>query len=377
MSDDTTSGPPATSQRWIITGVVAIAVLAVLMVGGVIALAAFRPSAQQAAAGPVTPSATSPRPTRTPILTKTPGPPTDTPTGTATATETPRGTFTPLPTHTIPPPTSTPRPTSTRSPIVATFTPQPTTGPTVTPTVDYGGCNYDSSFVEDTTIPSGTDIEKGTDFTKTWRIQNTGCQGWQADNTRLAFVSGDQMGAPDSVGVDHTKPGQKQYVSVDFTAPSAVGSYTSRWQMVAPDGNFFGQIFIVNIQVIPVQVTFNATYAGTWQCSGKPKRYFYAVEIDNTSTLTFQSASWKLTQKGNTVNSGSDNTPFQSVLSASNCSASSLSISSLGAGDSAWVSAFVDKNPLQSGKKAGISLTLCTKDSGNGTCSTANVTFTP
>ena len=377
MSDHPASTPLDNDRRWIILGITAIAVLAVLLVGGVFLMATFRPSGPpQSAQTAPTSSPTSPRPTRTPASSGAAGAPGDTPTPTATITETPIGTFTPLPTYTSPPSTSTPRPTWTPAPIVGTLTYTPSPGPSLTPTTDQGGCNYDSSLVQDVTYPSGSAIEIKTPFTKTWQIQNTGCQGWPQDDTKLTFVSGNQLSGPDTVDMDHVKPGQKTNVSVDLVAPSSTGTYVSRWQLAAPDGTLFGQVFIVNIQVIPTQVTFTITYAGPWQCASKPNRFYYSFQITNTTTLTLQSASWKLSSMKMT-NTQSDDKPFQSVVSSTNCNDSALNGDSLAPGASAWVSGYFDGKQATSGKTAYMTLSLCTKDGGAGTCSTNTLSFFP
>lgn len=376
MSDQPVSAPPDSDRRLVIMALAAIGVLAVLLVGGVFVMATFKPAAPQSAAADASTLTAGPRSTRTAVPTRTAGPATDTPTPTSTITDTPIGTFTPLPTHTLPAPTATRGPTWTPVPIVGTLTPTSTPGPSPTPTIDQGGCNWNSTLVEDTTVPSGTTFEKNTAFTKTWRIQNNGCQSWQNNpNVTLQFVSGTQMGAPDSVDVDHTEPGKKVYVNVDMTAPATTGYYTSRWQLAAPDGTLFGQVFLVNIQVVPKQVTFDLTFDSLWQCSPKPNRFFYSFQVTNTSTLKLQSASWTLTAP-KLNNSGSDDKPFQSVSSATNCNSSALNGDALAGGGSAWVSGYFDNKQAPSGKKATFSLTLCTLDGNGGTCSTKNISFT-
>lgn len=313
--------------------------------------------------------------------TRVPGTPTATRTNTPTPSRTPRVTFTPLPTHTSNVPTNPPpapiviAKTSppAQNTAVPTSTPTPTPKPTNTPS---SGCGYDSDLLDDVTIPDGTEIEVSTFFTKTWDIKNNGCHGWPED-LEMVFVSGNQMGGPDRIGLPHTQPGKSREVSIDFKAPKKTGTYTSNWRLEDPDGNLFGDTFDVRIKVVTEAVSFDAVYTGRWTCtSGSTTRYEYGVEVTNTSTLTFRSVKWTLKQGSTTITSLQDNTPFQSVQSASNCGASSLQVSSLASGDSAWVSGFVAKKALPTGKSGHLVLEICTDDDLDGSCTTVTVNFT-
>jgi len=95
-----------------------------------------------------------------------------------------------------PSPTVTPSPTPVLSAAPTTPTPTPTT-PTPTP------CPPNACFVGDVTVPDGTKFEPGESFTKTWRMLSCGCIPWP-EGTSWVFVSGDQMGAPESVPVPIT-----------------------------------------------------------------------------------------------------------------------------------------------------------------------------
>ncbi len=101
---------------------------------------------------------------------------------------------------------------------------------------------------EHTTWPNGSKIEIGRAFTKQWTISNTGESTW-GQGYSLAFVDGNQMGAPESVAVRPTRPGQSIAVSVPLTAPSLPGEHSARWRMRDPAGNLFGSPFLVRVIV--------------------------------------------------------------------------------------------------------------------------------
>jgi hypothetical protein len=156
--------------------------------------------------------------------------PTETATPTSTPTDTPTGT---------PTPTLVPSDTPTAP---ATLPPAPVVQQAVAP------C-YSAAFVEDVTVSNGTQFSAGTDFGKTWRLQNTGSCTWTTAY-QLVFESGDHMSGPDSINLTSTVyPGQTVDVSAQMRAPSNTGTYTGNWILQAPDGTNFGPDLIDQIVV--------------------------------------------------------------------------------------------------------------------------------
>ncbi len=95
-----------------------------------------------------------------------------------------------------------------------------------------------SAYVADVTIPDNTQLDNGVEFTKTWRIRNSGTCAWPAD-TVLAFTGGTQMNAPASVPIGALDPGKEVDVSVKMKSPAQAGVYTGKWRTRTADG-FFG-----------------------------------------------------------------------------------------------------------------------------------------
>jgi uncharacterized protein YkwD len=112
----------------------------------------------------------------------------------------------------------------------------PTASPTLNPSdpTPTPSCRDSAVFVEDVTIPDNTRLEAGEKFTKTWKLQNTGSCTW-TDYT-IAFVSGDQMDAPDSVPVPETEVSEPVEISIDLVAPSENGAYTGNFELLNADG---------------------------------------------------------------------------------------------------------------------------------------------
>ena len=149
-----------------------------------------------------------------------------------TATLAPANTDTPvpIPTQAIatePQATEPPAATETVATISATADiPRPTNAP---------DCTNSASFVADVTIPDNTEVDGGATFVKTWRIANTGTCIWGPDYT-LIHYSDERMGAPASVPLNVTFPGQNLDISLSLTAPNSVGSHRANFVIKNPKG---------------------------------------------------------------------------------------------------------------------------------------------
>lgn len=123
--------------------------------------------------------------------------------------------------------------------------------PTVTPTVL--ACDL-ATFVADVNVPDGTEFAPGKSFRKTWRVINAGSCDWSADYS-IAFVSGDQLGAADSLKLGvAVKPGHSIDISVPMQAPDEAGNYAGHWKLRNAQGQLFsfsgGGSLSVEIQVV-------------------------------------------------------------------------------------------------------------------------------
>jgi len=96
-------------------------------------------------------------------------------------------------------------------------------------------------FVEDVNIPTDTEIMPGTEFTKIWRLRNTGTAPWPA-NTKLVHIGGDKFEGDSVANVDPAPPGEEINVAVSLVAPSEPGRYVSYWRLAEPPSmRKFGQ----------------------------------------------------------------------------------------------------------------------------------------
>lgn len=100
-------------------------------------------------------------------------------------------------------------------------------------------CDW-AQFVADVTIPDGTKLSAGQNFTKTWRIRNIGTCTWTTSYT-LVFSSGSQMGGASPSSLPNTvAPGQTVDVTLSLTAPGTPGNYRGYWLFKNSSGTSFG-----------------------------------------------------------------------------------------------------------------------------------------
>ena len=129
--------------------------------------------------------------------------------------------------------------------------------PTPTPTANLPSptppCTNSLVYLEDLTIPDGTEVQPGETLDKQWRVRNAGTCPWD-ERYRLRFVEGDLMGAPEELPLFPARPGAEAVLRILFTAPAAPGDYTSLWQAVDPQGHPFGDpVFIQIVVVTPTE----------------------------------------------------------------------------------------------------------------------------
>jgi hypothetical protein len=117
---------------------------------------------------------------------------------------------------------------------------------------------FDSAYVSDVTVPDNTVYAPGERFDKVWRVRNTGSLAWEP-GSRLGFVSGDRMEGSEHQVTAPVASGDTADATVALVAPTEPGNYTSNWRMVDAQGQPFGQMLTVVIQVSDTVPTAGAT----------------------------------------------------------------------------------------------------------------------
>jgi hypothetical protein len=128
-----------------------------------------------------------------------------------------------------------------------TPTPEPTHPPTGVPQLS---CNDNLTYVNDLTIPDGTQVVPQATLDKRWEVDNTGTCNWSEKYT-LRLVSGDSLGAPEQQALYPARSGTRATIRLVLSAPEDKGKYHSVWQAYNPDGQPFGDPIYIDIEVIP------------------------------------------------------------------------------------------------------------------------------
>lgn len=132
--------------------------------------------------------------------------------------------------HVLPTPGATPVPP----------TPEPATPEPAPPCIDA------MAFVEHLTQPG--EILPGQNYTKGWRVQNTGTCTWNT-NYRLEFAGGQAMGGSPVAVTRSVAPGETYDFEAPLVAPLNDGEYQAVWQMVNEDNQAFGERLVVVMTV--------------------------------------------------------------------------------------------------------------------------------
>jgi hypothetical protein len=104
------------------------------------------------------------------------------------------------------------------------------------------------TFISDVTIPDGTTMPVGQEFTKTWRVKNTGTCPWTT-SFALVFSYGEQMGGQ-TVKLPAAVPvGSETDISIVLKVPNKTGQLSGAWTLVDDKGQYFGSILTVVIKV--------------------------------------------------------------------------------------------------------------------------------
>jgi photosystem II stability/assembly factor-like uncharacterized protein len=179
-----------------------------------------------------------------------------------------------------------------------------------------------AQFVSDITAPDGASFAPGASFTKTWRFLNIGSCTWMT-SYKLVYTGGDAMGSTTTVNLPvNVAPGQMLDISVNLTAPSAIGHFKSLWKFTNASGVQFGignsasDAFWVDINVVSTDAVIydfvaNAPYA-IWKSgagtllypgtSGDSRGFAYQVDRPHLEDDSYDSLPGLLTVPQNKYN---------------------------------------------------------------------------
>ncbi|MDH3943055.1 MAG: NBR1-Ig-like domain-containing protein [Anaerolineae bacterium] len=131
--------------------------------------------------------------------------------------------------------------------VLPSATPEPST-PSSPSSTEESDCTNALQYVDDLTIPDGSQYAPGAEVEKVWLVRNAGSCDWENGYT-LRLVSGPNLGAGDQVALFPARSGSEVEIRILFTAPGAPGDYVSEWQAFDPSGEPFGDVIFIDIEV--------------------------------------------------------------------------------------------------------------------------------
>ena len=139
------------------------------------------------------------------------------------------------------------------------ISPTPLMTPTGTATPP--ACTMSAALLQDLSIPDGTILKPGQQFTKTWRVQNNGTCDWE--NYKLVFVRGSLLGGNSPTLLPRVTAGSTIDISLELFAPSYQGEYTGYWQIQSEKGSLIGPELHYTIRIPSPTATNTATATAT------------------------------------------------------------------------------------------------------------------
>ncbi len=170
-------------------------------------------------------------------------------------------------------------------PVSVTVNVVPGGTPAPTPTPLASCYNAAAMVSDDITVPDGAAMPPGQRFTKVWRMLNNGTCSWGA-GYQLALVGGEAMSNVNVVSAPNTLPGAMADVSVPMTAPTAPGLHVGHWRLRGSDGQPFGSLLDVRINVPNPQPPPT--------CTGKPQISSFTASPTTIAPHSLVSLNWSL-----------------------------------------------------------------------------------
>ena len=111
------------------------------------------------------------------------------------------------------------------------------------------GCQNQLKFLDDLTVPDGSEFIPGERITKRWLIKNDGTCNWDQYYT-IQLISGLALGADKVQSLYPARQSTEAVIEILFHAPDNPGRYNSWWQAYDPDGGRFGDPVYMEISVM-------------------------------------------------------------------------------------------------------------------------------
>jgi hypothetical protein len=238
----------------------------------------------------------------------------------------------------VAPPASTP--TSTTAPFPTLPSVTATVASATPPTTSTSDCDR-ATFITDVTYADGTVVDAGDNFTKTWRLKNSGTCSW-TPSYAVVFTGGESMDGPAVQSMaGNVNPGQTVDISVDLTAPDTNGSHTGNWAMRNAAGVIFSKFYVeitvdsgTGGQFAVTHVTYTLSTWGDGSHTDCP-RVTAQITVSGPGTITYH---WT---QSDGANSGTSTLAYDAAGSKS--INHDWALGSSHAGETNWIGIYIDK----------------------------------
>lgn len=109
-------------------------------------------------------------------------------------------------------------------------------------------CSDDASYIDDLSVPDGSQVSPGSPIDKRWRVANSGTCDWTSEY-RLVPLQPNPLVGQSEEALYPAKAGSEAVLRVTFEAPMESGEYLGQWQAMNPEGQLFGDAVFLLVVV--------------------------------------------------------------------------------------------------------------------------------
>ncbi len=157
--------------------------------------------------------------------------------------------------------------------------------------VNEPGCTLEAEFLEDITIPDQMKVERGSNFTKTWLVRNTGTCSW-TPAYQIRFAGGNPLSWSQPNLIEVVPADEVTEISVDIVSPETAGIYQAWWQLIDENEEPFGSFYYVLFEAPQpaTDIPDHGVIEGdlSYPSSGMPAMTIYFLRTDGSQRFALE-----------------------------------------------------------------------------------------